>query len=209
MHKTLSHSLLTAFFATSLTPILPIDSAHAEGMAGISLGQAIYEDDVITQYKGEDANNGAISYKIYAGLPLGSHLSAHAGLFSLGKISSSTPDPSGGNSVSTSLETKGFFLEGRWQWRSGQAWRPYAKLGVAIVNSETIAIIRNPPLYDPTVQQETNSSASLVPGFGMVYETLQHWGLQLEIERYFGIKAQTDTSGHSIDNASLGVYGYW
>lgn len=209
MHKTLSHSFHTAFLATSLTTILPIDSARAEGMAGISLGQAIYEDEVITQYKGEDANNGASAYKIYAGLPLGSHLSAHAGLFSLGKISNSTPDPDGGNSVSTSLETKGFFLEGRWQWRPGQAWRPYAKLGVAIVNSETVAIVRNAPLYDPTVQQETNASASLVPGFGIVYETLHHWGLQLEIERYFGIKAQTDTSGHSIDNASLGVYGYW
>lgn len=41
MHKTLSHSLLTACFATSLITILPIDSAHADGMAGISLGQAI------------------------------------------------------------------------------------------------------------------------------------------------------------------------
>src|SRR6218665_2116172 len=134
MYKTLA--------GLSLIPFLFSTLAKAEGMAGISVGQAFYSDNSLSGAYSSSSDIGSdsrgTSFKIHGGLPLSHHLSAHFGLYSLGGISSHhtntiTLDNNGTlievpyADVSKQLDNRGFFLEGRWQWRAGAAWRPYVK----------------------------------------------------------------------------------
>lgn len=214
MHKTLA--------GTGLTLLLLSSTVAAEGMAGISLGQATFEDSALNTY-GLEGDTRSTSYKLYGGMALGSHLSAHAGIFSLGKTTSSqttyttvidpatnTPIPVADGTATTSFEVSGFFVEGRWQWRAGEAWRPYMKLSMAMSNStlQTKATPLSTGL--PTNSTETSqSSISFAPGAGIVYESLRHWGIQLEAEKYFGVEGPTTMPDQNINNINLGVYGYW
>lgn len=199
--------------------------AAAEGMAGISLGQSLYEDNALAAYYSAQSNTGidsqGLSYKIHAGIPLSHNLSLHAGLYSLGNTAiaytstitidnNGTPEQIALDTVEQQLDNRGFFLESRWQWRPGQAWRPYVKAGMALNTSE-LKTISTPiaSLQPGSTQKESQSSAALVPGIGLVYESLGHWGLQLEFERYLGLKAPSHISRQDVDNASLGIYGYW
>ncbi|MDQ8036831.1 MAG: hypothetical protein REI12_05380 [Pedobacter sp.] len=213
MHKTLA--------GTGLTLLLLSSTATAEGMAGISLGQALYDDEALATFAA-NAGGPSTSYKIFGGMAIGSHLSAHAGLFSLGKRSGKTLETylidTGNGTTETGtyttssarIEIDGFFLEGRWQWRAGSAWRPYIKLGGALVNSKTDTFIAGTG-YTMVAGEVTHSSFSLVPGLGLVWESLHHWGLQLEAESYQKVKS-AETSGipdQNITNINLGIYGYW
>ncbi|MGH8493357.1 MAG: hypothetical protein ACRERR_09670 [Moraxellaceae bacterium] len=213
MNKTLAgYGLILSLLSTS---------ALAEGMAGISLGQALYDDEALAAYA-LGSNDLSTSYKIYGGAALGSHLSAHAGLFSLGKQTAETRheievDLGNGmteiqsyTSSSARIAVSGFFLEGRWQWRAGEAWRPYAKLGAALATSKTRTFIAGAG-YSSASLEEDRSSFSFVPGLGLVWESLHHWGLQFEAESYLKVKAAENSSipDQNINNASLGIYGYW
>jgi opacity protein-like surface antigen len=199
--------------------------AYAEGMAGISLGQSLYEDSALAAYFSTQSDtridSSGISYKLHGGMPLSSHLSLHAGLYALGNTAiaytrsitidnNGTPEQIALDTVKQQLDNRGFFLEGRWQLRPGKAWRPYVKAGMALNTSE-FTTTRTPidSTQTGSTQKETQSSAALVPGIGLVYESLHHWGLQLEFERYLGLKAPDLIPRQDIDNASLGIYGYW
>lgn len=199
-------------------------ATQAEGMAGISLGQAFYNDNALAAYyAGRSANidSQSISYKIHGGTPLNNNLSIHAGLYSLGNTSTAftntiiidnngTPEEIPLDSISQQLESRGFFIEGRWQWLPGKAWRPYVKAGLA-TNTSRFKTTRTPinSTQPSTTNADSRSSAALVPGIGLVYESLHHWGLQLEWERYLGLKAPSDIPKQDVDGASLGIYGYW
>lgn len=179
------------------------------------------EDEALAAYA-MNAGGPSTSYKIFGGMALGSHLSAHAGLFSLGKRSGKTLesyviDTGNGTTetgtyttASARIEVDGFFLESRWQWRAGAAWRPYIKLGGALVNSTTDTFFGGPS-YPLENGEETNSSFSLAPGLGLVWESLHHWGLQFEAESYQKVKSAAGSGipDQNINNASLGIYGYW
>lgn len=213
MYKTLA--------STSLILLSLSTTAAAEGMAGLSLGQALYDDEALAAYA-LDAGGPSSSYKIFGGMALGSHLSAQAGLFSLGQrsgknlgtylvnLGNGTTETRTYTRSSARIEIDGFFMEGRWQWRAGASWRPYIKLGGALVNSKTDTFIAGTG-YTMAGSSETHSAFSLVPGLGLVWESLHHWGLQLEAESYQKVKS-AEASGipdQNISNISLGVYGYW
>lgn len=215
MKKTLAGSCLALLLLSG--------AAAAEGMAGISMGQSAYDDTALSAYSsnGSRTDNQSLGFKIYGGVAFGPHLSAHAGLYSLGDTSSETlttrTEINNGIPVavpdardSYQLDNTGFFLEGRWQWRAGAAWRPYVKAGMAINNSKLkFTSIPVDTAQPSSSNEESRSSVALAPGIGLVYESLRHWGLQLEWERYLGVKAPADIPDQDIDNISLGIYGYW
>ncbi len=207
---------MNKFLGSGLMAIVAVmmgGTAHAEGMAGLHIGQAVFDEEVVTLYRGKDADKRFISYKIQGGLALGPHLSAHAALFSLGRIkvnaASQFPGYNPNDYRPLQLAIKGFALEGRWQWRSGAAWRPYAKLGGAIVNSTSKANVYTGGPQPREEAEETRSSFAFVPGAGLVWESVQNWGLQLEVESYLGVKSAEGIPDQNISNASLGIYSYW
>lgn len=181
--------------------------ANAEGMAALSLGQASYSEVVYTRQTAS-----ATSYKLYGGVAMSEHLSLHGGLVSLG---SPHVTNTGVNSYQTSsFSTHGAFGEARWQWRAGRAWRPYVKAGMGVMTLEAeISSYATDPATGKTIllgqQKDAVSSTTLVPGAGMVYETLDHWGVELQAERYMRTRAPLGAQAQDIDNIMLGVYAYW
>ena len=182
-------------------------TASAEGMVALSLGQASYGEAVHTRQAAD-----ATSYKLYGGVAMSEHLSLHGGLVSL---NSPHVTSTGINSYQdNSFSTHGAFGEARWQWRAGQAWRPYVKAGMGVMTQEAeISSFSTDPSTGQTTlvsrQKEAVSSATLVPGAGLVYETLDRWGVELQAERYLHTQAPLGAPAQDIDNIMLGVYAYW
>lgn len=198
MYKTLTASLMTVLLSST---------AHANGMMGATLwssnyGQALSPNTPHTDLLRDDSSNG---FRLYGGAALNPNLSLHAGIMSLGSPAFSYRAP--GTSSSAETSTKGFFTEARWQWRPGHAWRPYAKLGVALVNTE-LTTITSGVTPGPTITRETEASVTPVPGIGLVYETLSHWGVEIIAEQYMGVRTP-DSSTENVTTLGAGLYLYW
>lgn len=181
--------------------------ALADGMAGMDLGRTLYNQPLapalLTQ--AQDSHRGT-SFRLYGGVAMSNRLSLHGGLMSLGNPDES--QTSGFDTTNGHVSVRGAFGEIRWQWRPGQAWRPYLKAGLAVLTAEA-EFTSTDSSSNTTTTHDSRASTVLAPGAGLVYETLDHWGIDIHAERYLHTRMPLGAPAQDIDNVSAGVYTYW
>lgn len=181
---------------------------RAEGSLTLSAGQTRYAQWPSDNAVSSDSSTAAL--KASLSTALSPHVGITAGLASLGKVSAATP-AGPDKEQRREMELAGPFAGLRWQWRPGEAWRPYAKMDVFYARSHLLL-----HELDLTNGLETSNGDShrnsfvKVPGIGVMFEpSATFWGLQLELEDYLGIKTPLSQADVDVVALTAGAYFYW
>ena len=182
--------------------------ARAEGSLTLAAGQTRYAHWPSDAAVSSDSSSAAL--KVSLSTALSPHASIAAGLASLGKVSAATPAGLD-REQRREMDLAGPFAGLRWQWRPGEAWRPYAKLVILYARSHILL-----HELDLTNGRETSNgdsrhnSLDKVPGIGMMFEPSgTFWGLQLELEDYLGVKTPLGQADVDVVALTAGAYLYW